>query len=125
MATSSLAMGILSCLAMDLGLPNTREFFDGSVNARINQSFRSILGPNQACTLFGAVGGSNVITGADYLRVSFELDVKDIWRRNFPILIGFLIVFQLTQVIGLEFYPVRGRSAYMLYMLNNRAAIWH
>lgn len=70
--------------------------------------FRGTLGLNQACTLFGAVGGSDIITGADYLRVGFDLNVNDIWRRNFPILIGFLIFFQITQVLALEFYPVRG-----------------
>ena len=106
-------MGILSCLAMDLGSTYTREFFDESVN--LNKSFRSTFGPNQACTLFGAVSGSNIITGADYLRVGFGLDVKDIWRRNFPILICFLIFFQLTQVMALEFYPVRGCNAYICF----------
>ncbi|KAF8627130.1 hypothetical protein AX14_011386, partial [Amanita brunnescens Koide BX004] len=70
--------------------------------------YPSTFGPNQACTLFGAVSGSNIITGADYLRVGFGLDVKDIWRRNFPILICFLIFFQLTQVMALEFYPQYG-----------------
>ncbi|KAJ3512950.1 hypothetical protein NLJ89_g3230 [Agrocybe chaxingu] len=60
--------------------------------------YPSGLGPNQACTLFGAQGGSDIINGAAYLSVGYGLDVKDLWRRNFPVLFGFFIVFQLTQV---------------------------
>ncbi|PFH49054.1 hypothetical protein AMATHDRAFT_63985 [Amanita thiersii Skay4041] len=66
------------------------------------------LGPNQACTLFGAVGGNNIIRGADYLRVGYGLDVNDIWRRCFLVLVGFFVLFQATQILALEFYPQYG-----------------
>ncbi|KAK2465465.1 hypothetical protein APHAL10511_002357 [Amanita phalloides] len=66
------------------------------------------LGPNQACTLFGAVGGSNIIRGADYLRVGFALDVDDLWRRDYLVLLGILILFQLAQVLAIELYPQYG-----------------
>ncbi|KAK2460203.1 hypothetical protein APHAL10511_007794 [Amanita phalloides] len=70
--------------------------------------YPNTLGLNQACTLFGAVSGSNIIRGTDYLRIGFSLDVDDLWRRNFLVLLGFLILFQLTQVIAIEFYPQYG-----------------
>ncbi|KAF8167550.1 pleiotropic drug resistance ABC transporter [Crassisporium funariophilum] len=66
------------------------------------------LGANQACTLFGAQKGSNIISGASYISAGFALDVNDLWRRNLPVLIGFFLLFQLTQICALEFYPQYG-----------------
>ncbi|KAF8913195.1 pleiotropic drug resistance ABC transporter [Gymnopilus junonius] len=66
------------------------------------------LGPNQACTLFGAQGGSNIISGTSYISAGYGLDPKDLWRRDFPVLVGFFILFQLTQILALEFYPQYG-----------------
>ncbi|KAF8640630.1 hypothetical protein AX17_000290 [Amanita inopinata Kibby_2008] len=66
------------------------------------------LGPNQACTLFGATSGSDIIRGSDYLRVGFGLDVRDIWRRDFLVLLGFFALFQVTQILAFEFYPQYG-----------------
>lgn len=75
--------------------------------ASFNKIFiRADLGPNQACTLLGAQRGSNVISGSAYILASFGLDSRDLWRRNFPVLIGFFILFQITQILALEFYPV-------------------
>jgi len=72
--------------------------------------YPSVLGPNQACTLYGAVGGSNIIRGADYLRVGYSLDVKDLWRRYFVVLLGYFLFFQVTQALILEYYPQYGIS---------------
>lgn len=66
------------------------------------------LGPNQACTLFGAKSGSDIISGADYLAAGYGLDVNDLWRRNLTVLIGFFLLFQLTQILVLEFVPQYG-----------------
>lgn len=35
------------------------------------------------------------------------MNVSDLWRRNLLVLIGFFLVFQLTQVLLIEYYPVR------------------
>lgn len=84
------------------------------------------LGPNQACTLFGAQGGSSIISGTSYISAGYGLDPKDLWRRDFPVLVGFFILFQLTQIFALEFYPVRS----LMYTLTYRKhlticlAIW-
>ena len=73
-------------------------------------TFSDTLGDNQACTLFGSRPGSMVVTGADYLKVGYSLDVADQWRRNFVVLIGFFIAFQVTQLLLIEFFPVRFNS---------------
>ncbi|TFK56519.1 hypothetical protein OE88DRAFT_1649845 [Heliocybe sulcata] len=63
------------------------------------------LGPNQSCTLYGASGGSSTISGRSYLDVGYGMVVSDIWRRNFLVLVGFLILFQVTQVLAMEYWP--------------------
>lgn len=70
------------------------------------QSNRNELGPNQACTLFGAQRGSNIISGTSYLSVGYGLNVADLWRRDFLVLVGFVIAFQITQLVALEYFPV-------------------
>ncbi|KAF9011150.1 pleiotropic drug resistance ABC transporter [Cyathus striatus] len=66
------------------------------------------LGPNQACTLFGSQSGSNIISGRDYLAVGYGLDVNDLWRRCLPVIIGFFLAFQVTQLLALEYFPQFG-----------------
>ncbi|EMD42318.1 hypothetical protein CERSUDRAFT_79900 [Gelatoporia subvermispora B] len=66
------------------------------------------LGPNQVCTLFGSEPGQDIVTGRNYLSVGYGLDVSDLWRRNFLVLCGFLILFQITQVLLIEYFPQFG-----------------
>ncbi|TFK26772.1 ABC-transporter [Coprinopsis marcescibilis] len=73
--------------------------------------FPEDLGPNQACTLFGARAGTLLIQGADYLKVGYDLEIADLWRRNLPVLIAFFVVFQIAQVLALEYYPQYGYMA--------------
>ncbi|KAJ8515436.1 hypothetical protein ONZ45_g7152 [Pleurotus djamor] len=63
------------------------------------------VGPNQACTLFGAESGSELISGTSYIRAGFALDPADIWRRNFLVLLGFFILFIFTQILVIELFP--------------------
>jgi ATP-binding cassette, subfamily G (WHITE), member 2, SNQ2 len=65
-----------------------------------------VLGPNQVCTLFGASSGSTTVSGRDYIRDGYHLNVADLWRRNFIVLVGFLILFSLTQTYVIELVPV-------------------
>lgn len=65
-----------------------------------------MLGPNQVCTLFGSTPGSTQVPGPSYLSVGYGLNVADIWRRNFTVLVGFFIAFQITQMLLIEYYPV-------------------
>lgn len=85
---------------------------------------RANLGPNQVCTLFGATGGSSLVSGPAYLSVGYGLDVKDIWRRDFTVLLGFFIAFQITQMLLIEYYPVCRRACCRFnYLLISSTAI--
>ncbi|KAK7063883.1 pleiotropic drug resistance ABC transporter protein [Favolaschia claudopus] len=63
------------------------------------------LGPNQACTLFGASAGSNIVDGESYISAGYGLSSSNLWKRNLLVLLAFMIVFQLTQIISLEYFP--------------------
>jgi ATP-binding cassette subfamily G (WHITE) protein 2 (SNQ2) len=64
------------------------------------------LGPNQVCTLFGASSGSITVSGQDYIKTGYDLNVDDLWRRNFIVLVGFLILFAFSQTFVIELVPV-------------------
>ena len=66
---------------------------------------RERLGPNQACTLFGASPGDYIIKGRSYIATAYKLNADDLWRRNFVVLLGFFIFFQLLQMFIIELYP--------------------
>ncbi|KAG6817582.1 hypothetical protein H0H87_006959 [Tephrocybe sp. NHM501043] len=72
--------------------------------------YPDVLGPNQVCTLMGASNGSNIIPGRAYLLATYNIDSADLWRRNFLVLVGFLLAFQITQILALEFYPQYGHN---------------
>ncbi|KAH9031530.1 ABC-2 type transporter-domain-containing protein [Lactarius pseudohatsudake] len=63
------------------------------------------LGPNQICTLFGAQPGSRIVTGKDYVQAGYDLNTDDLWRRNFVVLVAFLIFYWFAQVVVIEWYP--------------------
>lgn len=46
--------------------------------------------------------------GNSYVGVGYGLNVSDLWRRNFIVLFGFCLLFQLTQVLLMEYYPQLG-----------------
>ncbi|OSD06180.1 hypothetical protein PYCCODRAFT_1384259 [Trametes coccinea BRFM310] len=75
------------------------------------------LGPNQVCTLFGSMPGQDIVSGRNYINVGFGLNVSDLWRRNFLVLLGFFFLFQLTQVLLVEYFPqYDGGSAVTIYV---------
>jgi hypothetical protein len=67
---------------------------------------RSTIGPNQVCTLLGAKRGFNTTSGRSYLLTAYDMDDRDIWRRNFVVLLGWMLFYQVTQILILEFLPV-------------------
>ena len=69
-------------------------------------SSRNDLGPNQVCTLFGTQSGSDIISRHDYLLAGYGTDTADLWRHNFLVIVGFFLLFQLTQFLALKFHPV-------------------
>ena len=64
------------------------------------------LGPNQACTLFGARPGTSAVTGKDYIKAGYNLNTDDLWRRNVLVLFAFLLFFWFTQTVIIEVFPV-------------------
>jgi len=71
-------------------------------NAPGESKYPDGLGPNQVCTFFGAQPGQPYVKGTDYISVGYQLDVKDIWKLNFVVLIVLFVVFQVTQAIAME-----------------------
>ena len=68
--------------------------------------YPNIVGPNQACTLYGAAPGSSIVSGAEYIKTGYGLDVNDLWRRNFIVLAGWLLFFIVAQVFVIEYLQV-------------------
>jgi ATP-binding cassette, subfamily G (WHITE), member 2, SNQ2 len=64
------------------------------------------LGPNQVCTLFGARPGSNTTSGRSYLEAAYGMDEHVMWRRNFVVLLGWILFYQITQILILDLFPV-------------------
>jgi hypothetical protein len=105
-------MGALSSLGMGRVSQNIRVscFYSPT---HITETFHSdVLGPNQACTLFGASPGSNVINGSSYIDVGYGLQANELWRQHFLVLLGMLIFFQLTQVLAIECFPVSAKKGW-------------
>jgi hypothetical protein len=97
---------------------NTRMILprnQSSVNTYMSCSVE--LGPNQVCTLFGASAGSTTVSGRDYIKAGYHLDVDDLWRRNFIVIVGFLVLFALTQAFVIELVPVSMISILLLVSL--------
>ncbi|KAH9966146.1 ABC-2 type transporter-domain-containing protein [Russula dissimulans] len=63
------------------------------------------LGPNQVCTLFGARPGSNTTSGRSYLEAAYGMDEHVMWRRNFVVLLGWILFYQITQILILDLFP--------------------
>ena len=68
--------------------------------------YPEIVGPNQACTLFGATPGLDTVDGASYVAAGYSLNVHDLWRRNFIVLVGWFLFYQIAQVILIEYLNV-------------------
>lgn len=50
--------------------------------------------------------GSNATSGRSYLLAAFDMNGRDIWRRNFIVLLGWMLFYQVTQILILDFFPV-------------------
>jgi ATP-binding cassette, subfamily G (WHITE), member 2, SNQ2 len=85
---------------------NIRMCLSRKSPSRSYPSYSVDLGPNQICTLFGARSGSITVSGRDYIKAGYGLDVDDLWRRNFIVLVGFLVFFAITQTVIIEIFPV-------------------
>ena len=103
-------------------LPNTRKTVNFHLASFKLRYDRTTLGVNQTCTLFGSEGGNRFISGTSYISAGYGIDVKDLWRRNLLVLIGFFFFFQLTQIFILEFFPVCSFVCQILTTLNTASS---
>ncbi|TFY71815.1 hypothetical protein EVG20_g1190 [Dentipellis fragilis] len=69
------------------------------------------LGPNQVCTLFGSSSGTDIVPGRDYIFSGFDLSIDDVWRRNFLVLLGWILFFQVTQIIIMDYFPAKAEGS--------------
>ncbi|TFY82436.1 hypothetical protein EWM64_g1573 [Hericium alpestre] len=82
--------------------------------------YPDVLGPNQVCTLFGSTSGSSSVHGRDYIYAGYNLSVHDVWRRNFLVVVGWIIFFQITQIIAMDFFPQQaGGSTFRVFAKEN------
>jgi len=68
--------------------------------------YPEIVGANQACTLYGATPGLDTVDGAAYVAAGYSLNVHDLWRRNFIVLVGWFLFYQIAQVVLIEYLNV-------------------
>ena len=68
--------------------------------------YPEIVGQNQACTLYGATPGLDTVDGASYAAAGYSLNVHDLWRRNFIVLVGWFLFYQIAQVLLIEYLNV-------------------
>lgn len=54
--------------------------------------------------------------GRTYLDAGYDINVADVWRRNFIVLCGWILFFQFTQIIALDFFPhAKGGGSFRLF----------
>ena len=68
--------------------------------------YPEIVGPYQACTLYGATPGVDPVDGASFISAGYSLNVHDLWRRVFIVLIGWFLFYQIAQVLLIEYLNV-------------------
>ena len=71
-----------------------------------SSKYPEIVGLNQACTLYGATPGLETVDGASYISAGYTLNVHDLWRRNFVVLVGWFLFYQLAQILLIEYLNV-------------------
>ncbi|KAI9613839.1 hypothetical protein H4Q26_009689 [Puccinia striiformis f. sp. tritici PST-130] len=63
--------------------------------------YPTTLGPNQICTLRGSRPGNPIVSGADYIRASFNYSTHNVWR-NFGIECGYIVLFMTCLFLAVE-----------------------
>ena len=98
-------LGAISPPETALELQSTREW-DGLPKGESHSNPSDSLGPNQACTFFGATPGETVISGAAYISQAYAYNVGNTYKVNVPVLLGFFIFFIVAQIVSLEILHV-------------------
>lgn len=78
---------------------------------------------NQVCATAGAVAGSNIVNGSEYVLLSFGYTFAHAWR-NFGIIISFLIFFLFVNAISTEYQRDESETgAVMIFKRGSAPAI--
>ncbi|KAG9049168.1 hypothetical protein FS837_010987 [Tulasnella sp. UAMH 9824] len=89
-------------------------------NAPGQSAYPEGLGPNQVCTYFGAQPAQPVVHGRDYISVGYGLDLADLWKQNFVVLIVLFIFFQLTQYVAMENVHFGGMGGIQIFVKEDK-----
>ena len=55
---------------------------------------------------YGATPGQDMVNGASYIAAGYSLNVHDLWRRNFIVLVRWFLFYQIAQVLLIEYLNV-------------------
>lgn len=75
---------------------------------------------HQTCTLPGSYPGSDLVRGADYIRMSYSYDTKDLWR-NFGLLIVLIVGFLAANSILGEYITFGSGGKTITYFVKEDA----
>ncbi|KAG9009142.1 hypothetical protein FRB94_012414 [Tulasnella sp. JGI-2019a] len=71
-------------------------------NAPGQTTYPSTVGPNQVCTFFGGQPAQEAVQGSNYIDVGYGLQVSDLWKENFVVILAMFIIFQFLQAFVME-----------------------
>ena len=75
--------------------------FECSSYVPMGPGYENLSGQEFVCATTGAIPGSTVVYGTDYVNTTYNYYRSHVWR-NFGILIGFMIFFCATHLIATE-----------------------
>jgi ABC-type multidrug transport system fused ATPase/permease subunit len=83
--------------------------------------YQSILPQNQVCPVTGSSPGTNLVSGDQYIELSFNYHYSHLWR-NYGILIGYFIFFFVMYGVAVEFVPqvAKGKGDILIYLRRGR-----
>ncbi|KAG9038328.1 hypothetical protein FRB95_001740 [Tulasnella sp. JGI-2019a] len=64
--------------------------------------YPTTVGPNQVCTFFGGQPAQEVVQGSRYIDVGYGLQISDLWKENFVVLVAMFVIFQFLQAFVME-----------------------
>ncbi|KAG8862307.1 hypothetical protein FRB96_001886 [Tulasnella sp. 330] len=71
-------------------------------NAPGQTTYPDTVGPNQVCTFFGGAAGQEAVLGSSYINVGYGLQISDLWKENFVVLVAMFVIFQFLQAFVME-----------------------
>ncbi|KAK9478807.1 ABC-2 type transporter-domain-containing protein [Lipomyces japonicus] len=101
------------------------EFHRRQMDCASDQLLPNIAGAfisNQACSLPGALPGSSIVSGDDYIESQFGYKRSHLWR-NFGILIGFFLLFLGIQIVFSELLTYDSASGQVKQFVRTKMSV--